>query len=87
MGEGRGGSLLLQKGSPSLPPHTLFFNRQLRVEAVAGDIVESLCRDVAGWLRSDGLSDADGDWLVEHGPSVQARIETPELQRMSVMLE
>lgn len=32
-------------------------------------------------------SDADGDWLVEHGPSVQARIETPELQRMSVMLE
>ena len=58
-----------------------------RVEAVAGDIVESLCRDVAGRLRSDGLSDADGDWLVEHGPSVQARIETPELQRMSVMLE
>lgn len=50
-------------------------------------IVESLCRDVAGRLRSDGLSDADGDWLVEHGPSVQARIETPELQRMSVMLE
>ena len=32
-----------------------------RVEAVAGDIVESLCRDVAGRLRSDGLSDADGD--------------------------
>lgn len=58
-----------------------------RVEAVAGDIVESLCRDVAGRLRSDGLSDADGDWLVDHGPSVQARIETPELQRMSVMLE
>lgn len=50
-----------------------------RVEAVAGD-VESLCRDVAERLRSDGLSDADGDWLVEHGPSVQARIETPELQ-------
>jgi hypothetical protein len=46
-----------------------------------------LCRDVAGRLRSDGLSNADGDWLVEHGPSVQARIETPELQRMSVMLE
>ena len=58
-----------------------------RVEAVAGDIVESLCRDVAGRLRLDGLSDADGDWLVDHGPSVQARIETPELQRMSVMLE
>lgn len=58
-----------------------------RVEAAAGDIVESLCRDVAGKLRSDGLSDADGDWLVEHGPSVQSRIETPELRRMSVMLE
>lgn len=58
-----------------------------RVEAVAGDTVESLCRDVAGRLRSDDLSDTDGDWLVEYGPSVQARIETPELQRMSIMLE
>ena len=58
-----------------------------RAEAVAGDIVESLCHDVAGRLRSDGLSDAEGDWLLDHGPSVQSRVETPELRRMSVMLE
>lgn len=58
-----------------------------RAEAVAGDLVESLCHDVAGWLRSDGLSDAEGDWLLDHGPSVQSRVETPELRRMSVMLE
>ena len=58
-----------------------------RAEAVAGDIVESLCHDVAGRLRSDGLSDAEGDWLLDHGPSVQSRVETPDLRRMSVMLE
>ena len=58
-----------------------------RAEAVAGDLVEALCHVVAGRLRSDGLSDAEGDWLLDHGPSVQSRVETPELRRMSVMLE
>lgn len=58
-----------------------------RLESVAGETVESLCRMVAARLRADGLSDTAGDWLLEHGPSVQSRIETPELRRMSVMLE
>ena len=58
-----------------------------RVENTAGDIVESLCSAVADRLRAEGLSDAGGDWLLEHGPSVQSRIETPELRRMPVMLE
>lgn len=57
------------------------------VEAVAGDVVESLCRDVAGRLRPDGLSDTDGGWLMEHGPPVQTYIETPGLWRTSVMLK
>ena len=58
-----------------------------RVENTAGDIVESLCAAVASRLRTEGLSDAGGDWMLEHGPSVQSRIETPELRRLPVMLE
>lgn len=58
-----------------------------RVENIAGDIVESLCAAVASRLRTEGLSDAGGDWMLEHGPSVQSRIETPELRRLPVMLE
>ncbi len=58
-----------------------------RMESTAGELVESLCCAVAARLRAEGLSTADGDWLLEHGPSVQSRIETPELRRMPVMLE
>lgn len=58
-----------------------------RMEERAGAIVESLCAEVAARLRAEGLSDAQGDWLLEHGPSVQSRIETPELRRLPVMAE
>lgn len=58
-----------------------------RMEDRAGAIVESLCADVAARLRAEGLSDAEGDWLLEHGPCVQSRIETPELRRLPVMAE
>ena len=49
--------------------------------------VESLCAAVADTLRAQGLSGAEGDWLLEHGPEVQSRIATPELRQMPVMLE
>ncbi|WP_294623920.1 DUF4037 domain-containing protein [uncultured Bilophila sp.] len=58
-----------------------------RLEDKAGGIVETLCEAVAERLRAEGLSDAPGAWLLEHGPSVQSRITTPELLRLPVMLE
>lgn len=53
----------------------------------AAAVVEELCVEVAAALRESGLSDAPGDWLLDHGPSVQARIVAPELRAMPVMLE
>ncbi len=57
------------------------------LEARASEVVETLCATVARVLREEGLSDAKGAWLLEHGPSVQARIKTPELRAMPVMAE
>ena len=53
----------------------------------AAAVVEVLCSAVAETLRAQGLSDAAGDWLLEHGPEVQSRIATPELRQLPVMLE
>ena len=58
-----------------------------RAEDRVGEIVEELCVAVADRLRREGLSDAEGAWLLEHGPSVQRRITTPELLQMPVMLD
>ena len=58
--------------------------------ALAGNaaaVVEELCVEVAAVLRESGLSDASGDWLLDHDPSVQARIVAPELRAIPVMLE
>lgn len=54
---------------------------------VATAVVETLCAAVAAELRSSGLSYVAGDWLLDHGPAVQARIQTPELRALPVMLE
>lgn len=53
----------------------------------ADQCIEELCAAVAVALRAQGLSQAQGDWLAEHGPSVQQGIFTPELRNMPVMLE
>lgn len=58
-----------------------------KLEARVGELIENLCEQVADRLRDEGLSDAEGSWLLEHGPAVQSHIETPELRRMPVMLE
>ncbi|MEG2172389.1 MAG: DUF4037 domain-containing protein [Desulfovibrionaceae bacterium] len=53
----------------------------------ADHAIEILCAAVAGELRVQGLSDASGDWLLDHGPRVQQTIENPELRNIPVMLE
>lgn len=53
----------------------------------ADNCIEELCAAVAATLRAQGLSQAQGDWLAEHGQSVQQGIATPELRNIPVMLE
>ena len=65
----------------------LDWKRGAELADTAAAVVEELCVEVAAALRDCGLSDASGDWLLEHGPSVQARIAAQELRSMPVMLE
>lgn len=65
----------------------LNFAEGAKIEERASEMVESLCATVARVLRERGLSDARGAWLLEHGPSVQSRIQTPELRAIPVMME
>ncbi len=65
----------------------LDWKRGAELADTAAAVVEELCVEVAAALRDSGLSDASGDWLLEHGPSVQARIAAQELRSMPVMLE
>lgn len=50
-------------------------------------LMEEICAHLVDALRSQGLSDAASDALVEHGPAVQRAIRDPELRRMDVWIE
>lgn len=65
----------------------LEWSRGKALEETAAETVEMLCAEVAAALRDNGLSDAPGNWLLDHGPSVQERIVAPELRSLPVMLE
>ena len=45
------------------------------------DIMESVSVLLADALRGQGLSDSDSDFLLDHAPQVQARIESPRLRQ------
>ena len=45
------------------------------------DIMESVSVLLADALRGQGLSDSDSDFLLDHAPRVQARIESPRLRQ------
>lgn len=50
-------------------------------------IVEETCAALTAGLRRQGLSDAPGDFLLDHGPQVQQRIRDPQLRGADVWLE
>lgn len=58
-----------------------------KVAEEATEVVEVLCSAVADSLRTFGLSEAQDDWLLEHGPEIQARIQLPELRALPVLVE
>lgn len=53
----------------------------------ANHCIEELCAAVAATLRAQDLSQAQGDWLADHAPSVQQGILTSELRNMPAILE
>lgn len=65
----------------------LDWRRGSAVAHEAAAVVEELCEAVAATLRQQELSSVQGDWLLEHGPDVQSRIDVAELRQMPVMLE
>jgi hypothetical protein len=51
------------------------------------EIMERICHGVIGELREEGLSDGTSDFLLDHGPLVQARINDPVLRSMNTWAE
>ncbi len=47
--------------------------------------VEDFCAQTASWLRGQGLSDAQGDWLWAHGPRILRHVADAKLRRMDLL--
>lgn len=71
----------------SSAPSTSLHLAEPGIAEKAAEIVEKICAAVAAEMRAQGLSYLKDDWLLAHGPIVQAGIKTPELRSMTVMLE
>jgi hypothetical protein len=50
-------------------------------------LIEEICANVIDELRPNGLSDSVSDFLLDHGPRVQAKIQDPDLRNMNVWVE
>lgn len=62
--------------------HERHFGKALARQKSA--LMERICGRVAAVLRDQGLSDAAGDLLLEHGPRLQARIEDPRMRALDI---
>lgn len=59
---------------------------ELRFERKS-DLVEQVCQCLIHELRREGLSNSASDFLLDHGPQVQLKIENPEIRKIPVWLE
>ncbi|MBI2957589.1 MAG: DUF4037 domain-containing protein [Chloroflexi bacterium] len=50
-------------------------------------LLEQVCANIVEELRRQSLTDASGDFLLDHGRSVQEKIQDPELRSIDVWLE
>jgi len=48
-------------------------------------LIEMICARIIQELNEQGLSDSPNDFLLDHGPVIQQKIQDPELKRMSVL--
>jgi hypothetical protein len=52
-----------------------------------GRMMEELCARIIEEFRREGLSDSSSDFLLDHGPSIQSRIQDEELSKVDVRME
>ena len=57
------------------------------VHATVESLVEDVCVAIVKELHRQQLSDEKDGWLLAHASQIQARIETPELQRIPLMMD
>lgn len=50
------------------------------------DLVEAISSQIISELKREGLSDADSDFLLDHGPRVQSGIVDPDLRKKNVWI-
>ena len=50
-------------------------------------LIEETCAIIIDEFRREGLSDSPSDFLLDHGPIIQSRIQDQELRNTDVRLE
>ena len=65
--------------------HTVASGR--KVYEWKSDRIEAICRHIVGELKRQNLSDSNSDFLLDHGPPVQSRIQDPLIKSISVWAE
>ena len=58
-----------------------------RIRIEKNDLIEEVCRLVIGELKRQQLSDSGSDFLLDHGPIVQAKIKDIRIRDMNVWVE
>ena len=49
-------------------------------------LIEKICASVIAELQRQHLSDSESDFLIDHGPEVQQRIESPDIRNLDVLV-
>lgn len=65
--------------------HTIESNQ--KVYERKSDLIEAICRHMIGELRRQELTDSDSDFLLDHGPLIQSKIQNPTIKSLSVWTE
>ena len=55
--------------------------------AQKADLIEVICSAMLKELRNQGLTDSPSDFLLDHGPIVQSRIQNPRLKQRNVWID
>lgn len=50
-------------------------------------LIETICQHIIKELRHQNLTDSDSDFLLEHGPLIQSKIQDPFIKNMNVWTE
>ncbi|MEW6077283.1 MAG: DUF4037 domain-containing protein [Thermodesulfobacteriota bacterium] len=82
---GRAASTLPLLGPASLDKITRLMG-EAADPARCRELIESLCADLVGVLRAEALTEGTGDFLADHGPEVQRRIQHPGLRERDVWI-